>query len=189
MMQKINFRKKQKAALIDYAKLPIKATEDQQLFKQLISLPIIKKSKSIGVTASLPFEVDTSKIIAYFWEEGKQVFLAKSNFNRHELNFVAYNYESKLSKNKFGVEEVADSNAKIENQLDLFLVPGIAFARDTHARLGFGGGFYDRFLAKNKTANTISLANSKMLYQTAQWPMEKFDIAIQTIVTPAGIIR
>lgn len=95
---------------------------------------------------------------------------------------------TKLKKSKFGVDEVANPDAKINNELDLIVVPGLAFALDSHARLGFGGGYYDRFLKKYPT-KTIALANSRMVFEHAQWPVENFDVPIQTIITPTKIYK
>ena len=89
---------------------------------------------------------------------------------------------SKLVKSKFGVEEIADGDAEVNNELDLVIVPGLAFALDSHVRLGFGGGYYDRFLAKYNP-KTVSLVSSPMQFASSEWPVEKTDIPIQTIVT------
>ena len=89
---------------------------------------------------------------------------------------------SKLVKSKFGVEEIADKSAKVNNELDLVIVPGLLFATDSHVRIGFGGGYYDRFLAKYNP-RTISLVNTPMQTATSDWLVEKTDVPVQTIVT------
>lgn len=182
-MQKSELRKQQISKLKEYAQTEAKRAEDATLLDNLMKTNLVKNSQTIGITASLPLEVDTSEIIAHLWDQGKKVYLAKAeNDKNHTLNFLSYTYKSKLEKSKFGVEEIADPDAEVNNDLDLIIVPGIAFALDTHVRLGFGGGYYDRFLAKSK-AKTICLANKLMQFSTAQWPVEKTDIPVQTIVT------
>ena len=160
-----------------------KETEDSILLEKLMETDLIKNSQTIGVTASLPFEVDTSELIARLWEAGKKVYLAKARADQdHTLDFLRYTYMSKLVKSKFGVEEIADGDAEVNNELDLVIVPGLAFALDSHVRLGFGGGYYDRFLAKYNP-KTVSLVSSPMQFASSEWPVEKADIPIQTIVT------
>ncbi len=49
---------------------------------------------------------------------------------------------------KFGVLEPRYDAKKIQTDIDLLIVPGIAYALDSKLRLGFGGGYYDRYLKK-----------------------------------------
>lgn len=182
-MQKSELRKIQVEKLKEFAATKEKKVEDAALLEKFMTTDLVKKSQTIGVTASLPFEVDTSELIARLWELGKDVYLAKArNDKAHTLDFLHYTYMSKLVRSKFGVEEIADEDAKINNDLDLVIVPGLLFALDSHVRLGFGGGYYDRFLAKHSPA-TISLVNKPMQTAKADWPVEKTDIPVQTIVT------
>lgn len=186
-MKKSELRREQINKLKEFAETEEKKAEDTVLLEKLMATDLIKESQRIGVTASLPLEVDTSELIARLWDMGKDVYLAKArNDQAHTLDFLRYTYMSKLVKSKFGIEEVADEAAEINNDLDLIIVPGLAFALDSHIRVGFGGGYYDRFLAKH-TAKTVALANSKMQFETSIWPVEKNDIPIQTIVTPDKI--
>ncbi|NRO83006.1 putative protein YqgN [Lactobacillus helveticus] len=182
-MKKSELRKIQIEKLKCFAKIKDKKLEDTILLKKLMATDLIKNSQTIGITASLPLEIDTSEIIAHLWDEGKEVYLAKAeNDQNHTLNFLHYTYMSKLKKSSFGVEEIVDTDAKINNHLDLVIVPGLAFAQDSHVRLGFGGGYYDRFLAKYNPT-TVSLVNSKMQFQHAEWPVEKTDVPVQTLIT------
>ncbi|MDF7639142.1 5-formyltetrahydrofolate cyclo-ligase [Lactobacillus sp. ESL0791] len=189
-MDKKDLRKKQIKLLAEYAKSAKKDEEDQLLLEQLMGSDLIKNSRSIGVTASLPSEVDTSRLIARLWDQGKDVYLARANNDHeHTQDFVYYTYMTKLKKSRFGVKEVDDATAPINNELDLIVVPGLAFALDSHQRLNFGGGYYDRFLAKHPASQTVALVNSKMSFQTAVWPVEKTDVPVQTIILPDQILR
>lgn len=187
MMNKKDFRIKQKQTLQNFPKEE-KAREEHSILEQLKTLPELKNAQTIGVTASLPFEVDTAKIIAHLWDEGKKVYLAKV-MPHHQMNFIRYTYQSKLKKSKFGVEEIADLDAEVNNDLDLLIVPGLAFASEQHERLGFGGGYYDRFLANHSNTKTIALANSKMIFAHAEWPIDETDLPVQIIVTAKKVYR
>lgn len=189
-MKKNELRKKQKEILRAYAHTSQKIKEDQLLCEKLFTTKEIKESQKIGVTLSLPLEVDTSKIIATLWDAGKEVYLAKAYNNKERTqDFLRYTYRSKLEISRFGVKEIADQDAEINNDLDLLLVPGIAFSLKNHMRLGFGGGYYDRFIARHPQTKTISLANSKMIFKENLWQPEKTDMSIQTIVTPSQIFH
>lgn len=187
-MNKKELRQKQIECLKNYAATAAKELDDLILLEKLMNLKLLQHSQRIGVTSSLPYEVDTSNLIANLWEQGKEVYLARSYNNReHKQDFVAYNYNSKVARSKFGVEEVVDTNAKVNNELDLIIVPGVAFALDSKQRIGFGGGYYDRFLAKHPHTTTIALANRKMIFAHMSWQAEKTDIPLKTIITPHEI--
>ena len=186
-MNKKDLRKEQIKKLQSFADQEEKAEEDMALLENLMKTDLWSNSQSVGITSSLPIEVDTSELIARLWDEGKDVYLARANDDKeHSQDFLQYTYRSKLGKSRFGVDEVVDKDAKIKNELDLIIVPGLAFALDSHARLGFGGGYYDRFLAKYPTP-TVALANSKMAFATANWKIEATDVPIDVIITPDKI--
>lgn len=188
-MDKKELRKKQIERLKSFATQKEKAEEDVALLENLMTTDLWKNSQTVGITSSLPIEVDTSELIARLWDEGKDVYLARANNDKeHSQDFLQYTYRSKLGKSRFGVDEVIDQDAKINNELDLLIVPGLAFALDTHARLGFGGGYYDRFLAKYPTP-TAALVNSQMSFPTANWKIEATDVPIDVIITPDKILN
>ena len=189
-MTKKEIRQQQIENLSKFAETAEKDAEDHVLLKSIMNSEIISNCQSIGITSSLSYEVDTSGLIAQLWDQGKDVYLARANDNAERTqDFIYYSYMTKLTKSKFGVEEVNEPNAQINNNLDLIIVPGLAFALDSHQRLGFGGGYYDRFLSKHPNSKTVALANSKMIFKTAPWKVEATDIAIQTIITPESILK
>lgn len=188
-MSKKELRQRQIKKLSSFAETDAKNAEDQVLLNEMMNSQLIKECQTIGVTSSLTYEVDTSGLIAQLWDQGKDVYLARANDNNeHSQDFIYYSYMTKLTKSKFGVEEVSDPKAKINNDLDLIIVPGLAFALDSRQRLGFGGGYYDRFLAQHPNTKTVALANSQMLFDTAPWEVEQTDVAMQTIITPTAIL-
>lgn len=180
-MDKGTFRKQQIAKLAAFAKSGEKKREDAVLTRKALRLPQLREANDIGVTYSLASEVDTSSLIAQLWEAGKGVWLAKSNPDK-SMDFVRYEPSTVLQKSKFGVMEVADRSAAVKNDLDLLIVPGLAFSAGDHKRLGFGGGYYDRFLAKYQP-QTVSLVNSAMLYPEAVWGAEAFDYPVDCLLT------
>ncbi len=186
-MDKKQVRRDLRIALAKFAATPAKAREDQAILAQLKKSKLLAQAHAIGVTVSLPLEVDTSQLIATLWEQGKSVYLARVNANAR-LEFVRYRYNSRLRPTKMGVLEVVDKAAEIKNDLDLIIVPGLAYDLQQHYRLGFGGGYYDRFLAVHPGIKTVSLVNQVMAFQKSTWPVESFDIPVQTLITPTAIL-
>ncbi len=71
------------------------------------------------------------------------------------------------------------------DEIDLFLVPGVAFD-PSGTRLGFGGGYYDRLLTKAQKKPILALAYEIQI--TANLPCEPFDIKIKKIITESRVI-
>jgi 5-formyltetrahydrofolate cyclo-ligase len=153
-----------------------------QLFKEKDWL----EAKSIGITISRPPEVDTLQIIRKAWEQGKAVAIPKCNPQTKELVFRNFTRFSHLEMVYSGLYEPVVSMTKEvpSEELDLLIVPGLAYTKSGF-RLGFGGGYYDRYLAGNKT-QTMSLAFSQQL--VAQLPVESHDFPVSKIITEEGVM-
>ena len=61
------------------------------------------------------------------------------------------------------------------------IVPSLAYGLDKNSRLGFGGGYYDRFLEKYPT-RTLSLVNSVQLFKRTSWQVGEHDIPIEKLI-------
>src|SRR5699024_8900956 len=95
------------------------------------------------------------------------------------------NFEQ-VRRGHFGMEEpVPEKTQKIEKQqIDLMIVPGLIY-NESGYRIGFGGGYYDRFLSDFSHA-TLALLHSDQL--VSSFPVEKFDIPVAFLVTEEGMI-
>lgn len=151
------------------------------LLAQLMALPQWQQAKTVGVTVSSPIEVPTEPIMRAALAAGKTVLLPKCMPHR-QMAFLPDPGADQRIKSSFGIPEPAYDAELVNNQPDLLIVPGIAYAKDTHARIGFGGGYYDRFLAQYQ-GPAVTLAAPVMVYETAQWPVEPFDILLDTVLT------
>lgn len=181
MFSKKEFRQKQLTRLEEFKNTSQKRLEDQQLannFKQFIKLDEITK---IGITIAMPLEVDTQPIINWLWSEGKDVYIPRC-LPKRQMEFTRFSPNTQLIQTKFGTYENQDPQAIIADDLDLIVVPGLAFNVKNHNRLGFGGGFYDRYLAKYSEVKTLALVNSVQKVAVSSWINESFDIPIETLI-------
>ena len=86
-----------------------------------------------------------------------------------------------LVEGKFKIK-TSNSNISIENP-DLSLVPGLTFDKSKN-RIGYGGGYYDKFLEKSKTT---SLGLFMGPFESLEIPTEEYDIALDYILTEEGL--
>ena len=107
----------------------------------LLSHPRWSSAHGILLYASLPDEVDTSVLISRALQEGKRVFL--SVVEGDELALKAYSGQTVIGP--YGIREPVGERLLDYGQIDLAVIPGMAFDMQGH-RLGRGKGYYDRLL-------------------------------------------
>ena len=100
------------------------------------------------------------------------------------MEFVAIDEDTTFEETSFGVLEPVDGTVIPAEEIDLMVVPGVAFTT-TGKRLGFGGGYYDRYLANYQGA-TISLALNTQVAAEDEWEADPFDIRVNKVLTPSG---
>ncbi len=140
--------------------------------------------KTIGGYYPYNYEVNPIDILEKFEKQNYQISLPKIKKN-FKMDFFRWSINDPLSINKYGIPEPTSN--KIVNP-SILLVPLVAFDRDLY-RIGYGGGFYDRYIhriKKNKKIITIGLAYS--FQKVKKIPVNKYDLKLDHIVTNKGII-
>ena len=127
-------------------------------------LKIIKKEKisgkKLGGYYPYNFEVDDIKILEKLKKQKYQISLPKIRKN-FEMDFFSWNPKDPLIINELGIPEPITN--KIEYP-DILLVPMVAFDEKLN-RLGYGGGFYDRYISKLKIRKKILLVGLAFSFQ------------------------
>ena len=158
----------------------------KQISRQLFNLSEWKKAKIIGITISIPPEVPTLHIIEQAWREGKEVAIPKCNPENKTMQFKKITSFEQLESVYSGLLEPVEHTLKVmPDEINLLIVPGLAFTRDGY-RLGFGGGYYDRFLS-GYNGSTVSLAFECQLMDKV--PTELHDIPVHQVVTMDKVYR
>lgn len=108
-----------------------------------------KQNNVFAVYHALPYEVATKEIIELLWKNLKQVCLPRINNEHLEFYFIN-SWNDIVFDNKFAIGQ-PNLNCQKANgsEIDCMLVPLIAFDKDYY-RIGYGKGFYDRYLNENK---------------------------------------
>ncbi|SFK39787.1 5-formyltetrahydrofolate cyclo-ligase [Marinilactibacillus piezotolerans] len=162
-----------------------KKSIEQTLYTTLFSSVLWKQAQVIGVTLSKGFEWDTTPIIKRAWQEGKKVGVPKSIHASRELNFYQIEQFSQVKVGYFDIREpIVEQTKQIrKDHIELMLVPGVAFTEKGY-RIGFGGGYYDRFLMDYSNP-TLSLLHSDQIVTTI--PVETHDVPVNYLITERGI--
>ena len=182
---KQEIRKIAKTVLMNLTKESRKLQETQ-VIRYLSEIPQWKEAKIIALTKSMEIEFSTKNIVTLARSQGKQI-VVPITFSNRQMRFAYWNPQTEFRKNPFGIEEPIDPIWVNEEEIDLVIVPGLAYSKKGE-RLGFGGGYYDRFLSQGEY-DRVSLAYMEQVYETALWDVEKFDIPVEWLITTEGVIH
>ena len=155
-------------------------------FKPLFSIIKKKKIKKISLYYPSNHEVNTLGLFSILSSKKNLSILLPKILKNEEMKLVKYKFLDPLEVNKFGfLEPKINSKSEIP---DLMIVPTLVFDKD-HNRLGYGKGYYDKFLSKyvknKKNILTIGLAFSFQKYK--KLPTSKLDVKLDYILTERGI--
>ena len=162
-----------------------KSKLDFCIAQELFSLDEYKNADKILIFVSLFDEIDTESIINSALSSGKTVAVPCCKNKFGEMEFYLINSLDELKTGTFGVREPdIEINKKLEDfEKSIIIVPGLSFDRDGN-RIGYGGGYYDRFLA-NYSGVSIGLCYGEMMSDSI--PTDKYDIPVDIVVTDSEV--
>ena len=148
-----------------------------------------KAAQRIFIYMSFGAEAETGALIRAAWREGKIVAVPRCEGK--EMRFYPIRDFSGLVSGPFGIlepgpectREIVPDNKGEES---LMIMPGVAFDGMKH-RIGYGGGYYDRYLEKYPRVRTLAVGFEFQIFEELPW--EPTDICPQGIVTEARVIR
>ena len=164
-------------------------TKNIQLnFKQIVK--ILKKEKitnqiTIGGYYPVNFEIDDLTLLRKFKKNKFNISLPiiKKNF---QMDFYSWSFSEPLKINKYGIPEPEAKNIVYP---DVLLIPLVAFDKNLN-RLGYGGGYYDRFIEKlSKKKNIIKIGLALSCQKIKKIPINKHDQKLDFIITNEDIIK
>lgn len=157
------------------------ASKSKEIQDKLFATKEWKTSQTIAVTISRFPEVDTETIIMRAWDEGKKVAVPKCFPNNKSMEFYFLENFNQLESVYFGLKEPIITEVEIcsKDKLEFILVPGLIFDEEGY-RVGFGGGYYDRYLV-DYTGPKVALAFTEQLVKKV--PIDHYDIPVHKIVT------
>ncbi|MGG0890189.1 5-formyltetrahydrofolate cyclo-ligase [Cytobacillus horneckiae] len=146
-----------------------------------------KEANTIAITISKFPEVDTYPIIKQAWKENKQVAIPKCLPKTRTMDFRIFTDFSQLESVYSGLLEpvVAKTKSVLAKDIDFMIVPGVAYTQKGF-RLGFGGGYYDRYLQVYE-GGTASMAFDIQVLNSL--PIEPHDLPVKALYTNSEVIH
>ena len=153
---------------------------DDALFARFLALPQVERAGTIFAFWGIPGrEPETARLISALLERGKRVCLPRMLPGR-QMEARLYDPERPMVQAELGVWE-SDSGCPLvkREDMDLILVPALCYDRQGY-RLGFGGGYYDRWLAGDSTPR-VGLCRRAALQERV--PAEPHDSRVDVLLT------
>ena len=154
----------------------------QKIHNRLKQVEVFRNAKKIACYFPIGSEVLTQDIMQEILGDGKEMSLPKVIGD--SLSFRKIGGLEDLEKGEFGIMEPKEKCHEV-NEIDVVLVPTVGITKNG-VRLGYGHGYYDRFLA-DSNAKTISLTYSKQIIKSI--PFTEKDVKIDWIVTEEKFIE
>ncbi len=148
------------------------------IIDNILATTSYKNSKCIYAYISTRNEVDLRKLIEVAWIEGKRVAVPK--VCGQDMDFYYIESYAELVKGSFGILEPADNAVRAEEKDALMLIPGVAYDRVGN-RIGYGGGFYDRYLSKEHSHYIIAPSYGFQIVD--RLTSEEHDIQVDEIIS------
>jgi len=181
-----NLRREQMRALRRQLDPAWKAAASQTIVSRLEALPIFQQARVVHTYVAWRNEVDTHDLLRRLLQKGRRVAVPKVEPATGHLQHYFIADFSELQEGAFGILEPPSDLSRLAapSQIDIVLVPGLAFDRAGN-RLGMGKGHYDRFLAEGH-APKIALAYDFQLIE--KLPVAAHDQRVAMIITEKNVI-
>ena len=151
-----------------------------ELAAQLFAHPLYRAAKSLYGYLSYNQEVRTMPILRQAQADGKRVAVPKVYGD--EMKFLWLDNLDRTVCGAYGIPEPVGDEPEAGDETALILMPGLAFDPEGH-RCGYGGGFYDKYLAAHRAHPTIALCYGFQLYEHLD--TDEFDIPVDAVLYTA----
>ena len=149
----------------------------EALAKRFLASEQYKNAKTIYGYLPYNQEVRTIPILEQALRNGKQVAVPK--IYGKEMRFIYLTDLSQVEKSDYGIPEPIADGPVACDPTALVLMPGLAFDKEGH-RIGYGGGYYDRFLAEEPDHPTLALCYGFQMLPAIE--TEEFDIPVDCVL-------
>ena len=162
----------------------VKNKKNLQVKINLISKILKSKNKILGGYFPVNYEVDTFQLMRVLKQKKFKLSLPVVS-SKFDMNFYLWNFNDPLNVNKYGIPEPQLKKKVIP---DVLLVPMVAYDHKLN-RLGYGGGYYDRFLKKYEKKNIIKIGLAISCQEVKRLPTNYFDKKMDFILTEKKLYK
>ena len=164
--------------------------EEEQLHKysemikeNIFSMRVYQERRPLFIYVDFNREVATHSLIESALSQGREVAVPK--IRNRSMVFIRIESLHQLGKGYFGIMEPRGGQ-EVEDEDALMIIPGVAFDRKLH-RIGYGGGYYDRYLAAHPRIQKLALGFDFQVFP--EIPSEETDICMDYLVTEKEILQ
>ena len=158
--------------------------KSRKIAENLLFLPVLQTAKTIFLYLSMGSEVETITLAKELLFMGKRIAVPVCDRKTHTMEAVEITDMKELQSGTYGILEPQNGKVLSKSEIDLILVPGLAFDEDGY-RLGYGGGYYDRYL-ENFSGTSIGLCFDACM--TDRLPCGEYDKKVDLVVTEIGVM-
>ena len=170
------------------AHLPRRIERDRRIVERLETwlVTTLDQGSVVVLFDALPGEVDLSMVRTSSAVVDHRLSFALTRTPDTGFDLTVHPIDSPLEEHRFGYRQpVAGSPEILDSRIAAVMVPALAFDSSGN-RLGFGAGYYDRFLARTPQAYKVGIADVLI---EEQLPAEPFDIPMTHLVTVDSVLR
>lgn len=159
---------------------------DMQVFENAVATDEYKYADVILAYVSSDIEVDTYKLIEYSWQAGKKVCVPRCKPNSNEMEFYEIYSFDDLEQGAFGILEPKESCEQWDNKgKACCIVPALSYDNRGY-RLGFGKGFYDKYLTGFE-GKKLGICYDNCM--SLKLPNDEYDISVDLVVTDKSALK
>lgn len=158
------------------------------ILEKVWALPEFQKARTVMSFLNFRDEVETTVLAEAALAEGKRLVLPRCGSQRELLLLAVSDLRVDLERGTWGIREPRATLAEVEpSELEVVLVPGVGFDLQGN-RLGYGGGYYDRFFQRLPTGTArIALAFACQIVR--QVPVDQHDVKMTMLVTEKEVYQ
>lgn len=181
-MNKLAIRKELKAARADISPLS-RASEARAVTRFALRLPEVQGARRAFCYLSSPLELATDDLVNALIDRGVEVAVPLV-VDQTTMLAVRFPGWEEVETGAFDIRQPRHRSS-ILGSIDVALTPALGFSRNG-GRIGYGGGYYDRWFAQHSDCTRVGLAFTRQLVE--RLPIDPHDIRMHRIITAEGVI-